>query len=178
MNSTAVIQWATDLSTISAGLGLRKVGHEYKGPCPQCGGRDRFWMRFGRDLPIIFACRRGCSFYDLVGALEARGFVHARKMPKEEIQKLKLRQPAKLEDAIQAETLLKMIEALCQYALQNECTFEEAQCHFYIHSRFGPRPFFVISEDEAFDLAFEAGAILLKARTCGTVFKGREHVWR
>ena len=39
-------------------FGLRKQGGEYVGPCPLCGGRDRFHVRQGRDGPAVFGCRQ------------------------------------------------------------------------------------------------------------------------
>lgn len=178
VNSTAEIQWVTDLSTIGAGLGLKKAGSEYKGSCPVCGGRDRFWMRPGREKPIIFACRMGCSFPNIVRALESRGWVHAKRMPREEWQRVKLRQPAQLEDAIQAEMLCKIVGDLCEYALTEDVDFYEAQLHFFVHSPFGPQKFHPSTLDEAYDLVFEAAAMMIKARDCGTMYKGVHNVWR
>ena len=40
-------------------LGLRKRGRERKGPCPLCGGDDRFHVRLGRNGLAIVGCR-GC----------------------------------------------------------------------------------------------------------------------
>ncbi len=37
--------------------GLRRAGHELIGPCPKCGGRDRFGINIGRG---VFNCR-GCQ---------------------------------------------------------------------------------------------------------------------
>ena len=45
---------------------LKKIGSEYKGPCPNCGGKDRFWVR--KDG--IFNCRQ-CGEYRKI--LEAVG---------------------------------------------------------------------------------------------------------
>lgn len=36
------------------GAVLKKVGGEWNGPCPVCGGRDRFWVDEGKNL---FLCR-------------------------------------------------------------------------------------------------------------------------
>ena len=39
---------------------LKRVGNEFKGPCPICGGTDRFWVRQGNAGKTIFGCR-GCD---------------------------------------------------------------------------------------------------------------------
>lgn len=63
------------------GAELRKVGAEWNGPCPACGGRDRFWVNEAKNT---FLCRmsgvagnaiallrhkHGCSFTDAVEML-------------------------------------------------------------------------------------------------------------
>ena len=40
-------------------LGLKRRGSEYVGPCPSCGGNDRFHLRPGRDGGTAIGCR-GC----------------------------------------------------------------------------------------------------------------------
>ena len=39
-------------------LRLRKVGGELKGPCPNCGGRDRFWVSVRSEKAGLLGCRR------------------------------------------------------------------------------------------------------------------------
>lgn len=51
------------LEGCATALGLRKVGNEYHGPCPNCGGHgkkdaDRFWLKPGKTKDIIYACRQ------------------------------------------------------------------------------------------------------------------------
>ena len=38
---------------------LSRVGQEWQGPCPNCGGRDRFHLRTRGDGSALFGCR-GC----------------------------------------------------------------------------------------------------------------------
>ena len=40
--------------------GLKRRGREYVGPCPLCGGKDRFHVRTGRDGVSAVAGCRGC----------------------------------------------------------------------------------------------------------------------
>ena len=64
-----------DLSYIAQSLGLKKMGGEYKGPCPICGGDDRYWMKRGRKHDFVVGCRHGCSFPSIMRELESRGLV-------------------------------------------------------------------------------------------------------
>jgi len=56
-------------------LGLKRRGGDWKGPCPQCGGDDRFHVRRGRDHDLIIYCRAGCRFGDLAGILRSFGVI-------------------------------------------------------------------------------------------------------
>jgi putative DNA primase/helicase len=51
------------------GVGLKKAGGEWVGPCPRCGGCDRFAINAGKQ---IFNCRRCCVGGD---AIAFAGFV-------------------------------------------------------------------------------------------------------
>ena len=42
----------------------RRVGAESKGPCPRCGGHDRFHVKQG-GRAVLASCRRGCPLPDL-----------------------------------------------------------------------------------------------------------------
>ena len=43
-------------------LNLKKVGRtEYAGPCPSCGGKDRFWIN-SHNGELRHHCRQGCDF--------------------------------------------------------------------------------------------------------------------
>ena len=58
----------TDRFELAPGLGawraalpdLKKRGNELKGPCPSCGGTDRFWVKRGSAGNTVFGCR-GCD---------------------------------------------------------------------------------------------------------------------
>lgn len=54
-----------DILSVAIGLGaaLRRVGHEHVGPCPSCGGRDRFGVNPAKG---VFVCR-GAGGGDVVG---------------------------------------------------------------------------------------------------------------
>lgn len=54
--------------SIAARLKLKRVGSEFKGPCPLCGGHDRFHVKNGQSQVILY-CRHGCPFYDLACAV-------------------------------------------------------------------------------------------------------------
>ena len=41
-----------------ARCGLTMQGRETVGPCPLCGGTDRFHVREGPDGEVLFGCRR------------------------------------------------------------------------------------------------------------------------
>jgi len=52
---------------------LRQTGNQngaprFNGPCPICGGRDRFRVAQG-DTAVLVQCSRGCDFKDLLDAL-------------------------------------------------------------------------------------------------------------
>ena len=55
--------WCDALS--ASGRGGRKSGGEWVGPCPRCGGQDRFAVKRGRDVEVVAHCRKGCSFHEL-----------------------------------------------------------------------------------------------------------------
>lgn len=65
--------WIYDLHETAQRLGLKKTGSEYKGPCPVCGGNDRFWLSRGRSHPILATCRHDCSFGDIMREMENVG---------------------------------------------------------------------------------------------------------
>lgn len=56
------IQWATHASGIIDALHLRQAGkNEFHGPCPQCGGTDRFRIQNWRGV-LKHHCRQQCDF--------------------------------------------------------------------------------------------------------------------
>lgn len=58
---------------------LKGRGRHLNGPCPKCGGDDRFWVDKAKRR---FGCRhchqRGGDVIDLVQWLDGSGFVEAR----------------------------------------------------------------------------------------------------
>ena len=42
--NTTTAYWDEWSSKIIAALGLKKISNEWHGSCPNCGGKDRFWI--------------------------------------------------------------------------------------------------------------------------------------
>jgi len=47
-------------------------GGEWHGPCPSCGGKDRFWIKESEGLVKAF-CRQGCSIADMADEMRCDG---------------------------------------------------------------------------------------------------------
>lgn len=45
---------------------------EWHGPCPSCGGKDRFWIKESEGLVKAF-CRQGCSIADMADEMRCDG---------------------------------------------------------------------------------------------------------
>ena len=59
------------------GFRLRRVGHEYIGPCPKCGGTDRFGVnpnKQGKQIWNCRGCKAGRDVIDLVQHLDGGDF--------------------------------------------------------------------------------------------------------
>lgn len=54
--------------SIAARFDLKRAGSEWKGPCPVCGGHDRFHVKNGASQLILY-CRYGCEYRDLANAV-------------------------------------------------------------------------------------------------------------
>jgi len=67
--------WTKTLPDTAAALGLKKTGSEWKGPCPVCGGNDRFWLSKGRTHDILASCRHGCTFGEIAKELKNLGLL-------------------------------------------------------------------------------------------------------
>jgi hypothetical protein len=93
-------------------LGLKRYGVEHKGPCPVCGGKDRFWMKPGTSQPVIFGCRHGCGFSDIMRELENRGLVARDHLSKEQIKKRRIETPVAAESYIYAMMVLDQLTRL------------------------------------------------------------------
>lgn len=61
--------------SLAEALGLRRSGSEFKGPCPVCGGDDRFHVKTGRERDVLFYCRHGCKYAVILAELERRGLI-------------------------------------------------------------------------------------------------------
>lgn len=64
-----------DPQSVAEALNLKRSGKEYKGPCPLCGGHDRFHVKPGKSTDLLIYCRQGCRFTEIVKLLESRGLV-------------------------------------------------------------------------------------------------------
>ena len=65
-----------------AGWDGKRVGREHVGPCPRCGGTDRFHVAEGSTVAVLAGCRHGCTFEDLAAHLfpsTARGTPRRRR---------------------------------------------------------------------------------------------------
>lgn len=69
------MNWKYSLEDTARSLGLKKSGSQYSGPCPCCGGNDRFWIKRGKSHDIIATCRQGCTFGTIAKELRALGMV-------------------------------------------------------------------------------------------------------
>jgi hypothetical protein len=59
------------------GVMLRPAGHELVGPCPVCGGRDRFAVHLRKQIWNCRVCRAGGNVIALVQHLDRVGFADA-----------------------------------------------------------------------------------------------------
>ena len=83
------MNWLGDIADIARSLGLKRVGSEYKGPCPECGGNDRFHIQRGKKHPIVMHCRHGCTFSTLAKHMRDRGLVTEDEYDREEYRQRK-----------------------------------------------------------------------------------------
>jgi len=93
VNSISEMSWESARSILGGALNLKGGSKELKGPCPKCGGTDRFWIRPGHTLPFIFGCRSGCDYSQIIKELSDRGLVANEKLSKETVNKFKLEGP-------------------------------------------------------------------------------------
>jgi hypothetical protein len=59
------------------GTKLRKGGNERIGPCPKCGGRDRFSVNPGKQIFNCRGCQTGGDVIDLVRLVHGSAFIEA-----------------------------------------------------------------------------------------------------
>jgi hypothetical protein len=62
------------------GIKLRRSGVELIGPCPRCGGRDRFSVHLRKNLWLCRQCQAGGDVIELVRHLDGIGFAEAVEM--------------------------------------------------------------------------------------------------
>jgi hypothetical protein len=62
------------------GVQLKRVGRELIGPCPVCGGVDRFGVNVAEQLWCCRGCAKGGDVVDLVQHLDGVSFIAAKKM--------------------------------------------------------------------------------------------------
>ena len=78
-NNFTVADWLNALQL--GGWKGKRSGSEWKGPCPRCGGDDRFHLKPGGRVPVLASCRHGCPFRDLVLAVFGSRFQIPRRPP-------------------------------------------------------------------------------------------------
>ena len=75
-------EWLAALE--ASGWEGKRAGREWCGPCPRCGGVDRFHVGPGERVAVLAGCRHGCTFENLVetvfGARMVRGGPRFRRM--------------------------------------------------------------------------------------------------
>ena len=74
----SLADWLAALA--ASGWKGRKVGRQHEGPCPLCGGEDRFHVAEGSRVAVIAGCRHGCTFEALSEAVH--GPVERRRGPR------------------------------------------------------------------------------------------------
>lgn len=65
-------------ATIAEALGLRRVGRDYRGGCPLCGGDSRFTLT-EKDGRLLWKCWAGCDQSALTAELRARALYPERE---------------------------------------------------------------------------------------------------
>ena len=60
----------------------KRRGREWSGPCPLCGGEDRFHVAQGSRVAVIASCRHGCTFPQLAEHLFPRPLTARRGQPR------------------------------------------------------------------------------------------------
>jgi putative DNA primase/helicase len=73
VNQKYNISWAEWSPRMINKYHLKKTGkNHYNGPCPQCGGKDRFYIS-EQNGALLFNCNQGCEFKQLVQVLRSDG---------------------------------------------------------------------------------------------------------
>ena len=74
LNQAPSVNWAYTLEESVSRLGLKKNGAEYHGPCPNCQGKDRFWLAVHKGR-ITDHCRQQCDSSERLKILINLGLV-------------------------------------------------------------------------------------------------------
>ena len=73
MNQKNDVSWAEWSPRMINKYHLKKTGkNHYNGPCPKCGGHDRFFIS-EKNGALLFNCNQGCKFKQLVQVLHSDG---------------------------------------------------------------------------------------------------------
>lgn len=73
MNNYEPVYWGEWADRIVTRYNLKKTGADhYNGPCPQCQGKDRFYIS-NINNEVKFNCNKGCSFVDIKTIMEEDG---------------------------------------------------------------------------------------------------------
>lgn len=64
-----------NIEYIAERLELKRMGAQFSGPCPVCGGDDRFHVKRGKTHDVLYHCRQGCQFIEIVKELQDRGII-------------------------------------------------------------------------------------------------------
>jgi hypothetical protein len=80
------------------GLNLKRHGSELVGPCPVCGGRDRFAVSIRKQVFLCRGCRAGGDVVDLVQFLDDCGFDTAYRTLVGDSRQKTVTKPAKTPD--------------------------------------------------------------------------------
>jgi hypothetical protein len=79
------------------GIALRRCGVERIGPCPQCGGRDRFSINIKKQLWNCRGCGRGGDVIDLVRHLDGVGYKEALRILGSDDERPIIKPPCRVE---------------------------------------------------------------------------------
>ena len=109
---------------ISRMPGMRRFGKEWKGPCPCCGGDDRFVMFQGREDNLGLWCRQCGGGRHLYEKLESLGYIPVNEFKKPIKKPLDRR--VNSSDVTYAHAVVSAIQKAIDTCLNHEITFEEA----------------------------------------------------
>ena len=151
-------------------LNLKRSGSEWKGPCPCCGGTDRFFIKSGFGDDLIAHCRQ-------CGQKGANHHLYKRLadldlLPKREWiqpnQRVEIDKRIPHEAVTQTLALYSIILNAFDLQISLDLTFEEA---WTVHQTEE------LSEDDAIRIVVDAVKLLEAARKYGTRDPDRTWAW-